>query len=32
MRTNLDVNRNRGIDEAAPVAISDIEAMPKVEE
>jgi ABC-type lipoprotein release transport system permease subunit len=32
MRTNLDINRNRKLDEAAPAAISDVETMPRVEE
>jgi hypothetical protein len=32
MRTNLDIDRNREIDEAAPAAISDVETMPKAEE
>jgi hypothetical protein len=30
MRTNLDVDRNREGDEAAPAAISDVETMPKL--
>jgi hypothetical protein len=30
MRTNLDVDRNRELDEAAPAAISDVETMPKL--
>ena len=32
MRTNLDIDRNRKLDEAAPAAISDVETMPRVEE
>jgi hypothetical protein len=32
MRTNLDFDRNREGEEVAPVAISDAETMPKVEE
>jgi hypothetical protein len=31
-QTNLDVNRNRDLDEASPVATADVEPMPKVEE
>jgi hypothetical protein len=30
-KTNLDIDRNRKIGEAAPGAISDVETMPKVE-
>jgi hypothetical protein len=30
MRTNLDNDRNRELDEAAPAAISDVETMPKL--
>ena len=32
MRTNLDVDRNKEGDEAAPAATSDVESIPKVEE
>jgi hypothetical protein len=32
MRTNLDIDRNREIDKAAPAAISDVETMSKAEE
>jgi hypothetical protein len=32
MRTNLDIDRNRELDEAAPAAIFDVENIPKVEE
>lgn len=32
MRTNLDIDRNRELDEAAPAATSDVENIPKVEE
>jgi hypothetical protein len=31
MRSNLDIDRNREGDEAAPVATSDVKTMPKVE-
>jgi hypothetical protein len=31
-KTNLDIDRNRKIGEAAPAAVSDVETMPKVEE
>jgi hypothetical protein len=31
-KKNLDIDRNRRLDEAAPVAIYDVETMPKVEE
>ena len=31
-KTNLDIYRNRKVDEAAPAAVSDVEAMPKLEE
>ena len=31
-KTNLDMDRNRKVDEAAPAAVSDVETMPKVEE
>jgi hypothetical protein len=30
MRTNLDNDRNRELDEAAPAATSDVETMPKL--
>lgn len=30
MRTNLDDDRNRELDEAAPAATSDVETMPKL--
>jgi hypothetical protein len=29
-KTNLDIDRNRKVDEAAPAAVSDVETMPKV--
>jgi hypothetical protein len=32
MRTNLDIDRNREFDEAAPAATSDVENIPEVEE
>lgn len=32
MRSNLDIDRNRELDEATPVALSDVETMPKAEE
>jgi hypothetical protein len=32
MRTNLDIDRSRELDEAAPAAIFDVENIPKVEE
>src|SRR5918999_1108756 len=31
-QTNLDVDRNGGLDEAFPAATADVEPMPKVEE